>query len=77
MVGLTDRHIGRRNIPDMGQGLAGHERYDSLYVLAQRPRYIILPQRKHMGVRVNDDMQAQPVFQRDYFYDGLAFRRRD
>ncbi len=41
MYGLTDRHIGRLDITDMGQGVPGHEKRDSGYILHQRrPTYI-------------------------------------
>ncbi len=41
MYGLTDRHIGRLAVADMGQGVAGHEKGDPAYILDQRrPDYI-------------------------------------
>lgn len=41
MYGLTDRHIGRLDIADMGQGVPGHEKRDPGYILDQRrPTYI-------------------------------------
>ena len=41
MHGLTDRHIARVVVPDMGTGTPGHEKRDSDYVLNQRqPTYI-------------------------------------
>lgn len=40
MLGLNDRHIGRRDTPYMGQGYAGHEKGDGAYVLGLRPDII-------------------------------------
>lgn len=42
MVGLTDRHIARRDMPDMGAGWAGHEKHDGPYVLSRRPTFLLL-----------------------------------
>jgi hypothetical protein len=39
MLGLNDVHIAHLKLP-MGRGLAGHEKWDAEYVLAQRPDYI-------------------------------------
>jgi arabinofuranosyltransferase len=41
MLGLTDRHIARVEVPDMGAGAAGHEKRAPDYVLnVRRPTYI-------------------------------------
>jgi len=41
LLGLTDKHIGRLAIADMGAGIAGHEKRDPAYVLDERrPTYI-------------------------------------
>ncbi len=37
MWGLTDAHIARAPVPDLGQGMAGHERRDWDYVLSRDP----------------------------------------
>src|SRR5262249_4477492 len=42
MVGLADAHIAHREMPEMGSGVAGHEKFDSDYVLAQQPDYIAI-----------------------------------
>jgi arabinofuranosyltransferase len=42
MMGLTDAHIGRKDMPRMGQGPAGHEKGDGAYVLQRRPDIILL-----------------------------------
>ncbi|MBN1826182.1 MAG: hypothetical protein JW958_07945 [Candidatus Eisenbacteria bacterium] len=41
MLGITDRHIARRRMPEMGKGYAGHEKHDMGYVLDRRPDYIL------------------------------------
>jgi hypothetical protein len=41
MLGLSDRHIAHRDVP-IGYLAAGHEKYDSQYVLERRPDIIIL-----------------------------------
>jgi hypothetical protein len=41
MLGLTDKHIARVEVPNMGAGPAGHEKRDPAYVLnVRRPTYI-------------------------------------
>ena len=40
MLGITDEHIARVAVPNMGAETAGHEKQDPPYVLAQRPDYI-------------------------------------
>jgi arabinofuranosyltransferase len=42
MLGLNDRTIAHRSIPDMGRAPAGHEKYDADYVLSRRPTYILM-----------------------------------
>ena len=42
MLGLNDAHIARREMPWLGSGQAGHEKYDVDYVLARRPRYVVV-----------------------------------
>lgn len=40
MLGLNNLHIARISVEQMGGGLAGHEKFDPLYVLEQQPDYI-------------------------------------
>jgi hypothetical protein len=42
MVGLTDAHIARKEVPGMGQGWAGHEKHDGAYVVGRRPTFLLL-----------------------------------
>lgn len=55
MLGLSDRHIAHRDLP-IGGLAAGHEKYDSQYVLDRRPDIIILM----------DGLSPGPWARRDY-----------
>jgi hypothetical protein len=41
MWGLSDLHIARRQMPNLGRGTAGHEKYDTQYVFALKPDYFV------------------------------------
>ncbi len=41
MLGINDRAIAARRMPEMGRGIAGHEKHDMTYVLSRRPTYIL------------------------------------
>ncbi len=76
MLGLTDLHIARHAKVPMGKGLAGHEKYDSVYVLSRQPRYICL--RDELVIfPAQRDMRQQPEFQRRYRKDECCYRRID
>jgi arabinofuranosyltransferase len=77
ILGLTDKHIAHQEIASIGSGFAGHEKYDSHYVLAQWPKYIVLPiddghRRAIAPVR---DLWQQPLFKRWYIADTLGYLR--
>lgn len=40
MLGLNDAHIAHRQMPRMGEGMAGHEKGDGAYVLSREPDLI-------------------------------------
>lgn len=40
MLGFNDAHIAHLDVPTLGRGLPGHEKYDPLYVLAQAPDWV-------------------------------------
>jgi hypothetical protein len=40
MLGLTDAHIARRHLP-LGQGMPGHEKFDTPYVLGRAPDWVV------------------------------------
>ena len=42
MLGLNDRHIAHREMPQMGSLQAGHEKHDVDYVLSREPKYVIV-----------------------------------
>ncbi len=79
MLGLTDLHIARHAKVPMGKGIAGHEKYDSKYVLSLRPKYILVPELdpKRMSLPAQRDMWAQPEFLRLYRKDRCGYRRID
>ena len=79
MMGLTDRHIGRRVMPEMGRGPAGHEKGDGAYVLSRRPDIILFdkgmlfPTEKSTAEVLQQargvselDIASAPEFARDY-----------
>jgi arabinofuranosyltransferase len=63
MLGLNDKHIARRAVPDYGlewQKKPGHGKGDGAYVLSRKPDYIIL------SSVVGDNGRGGPVFVSDY-----------
>jgi arabinofuranosyltransferase len=42
LVGLNDARIAHSSVPGFGKGAAGHEKYNSAYVLERRPALIFL-----------------------------------
>jgi arabinofuranosyltransferase len=63
MLGLNDKHIARRAMPDYGlkwQKKPGHGKGDGAYVLSRKPDYIIL------SSIAGDNGQDVPVFASDY-----------
>jgi len=40
MLGINEPAIARRQVENMGRGIAGHEKHDMEYVLARRPTYL-------------------------------------
>jgi hypothetical protein len=68
MLGLNDVHIAHRNMP-MGKGLAGHEKWDAAYVLAQHPDYIQFGSATGNNLpcfRSDSDIARLPEFQQLY-----------
>ncbi len=80
MLGLTDLHIARHAQVRMGAGLAGHEKYDSKYVLSRKPEYILVsplvPGAKRIVLPAERDMWAQPEFLMHYEKDECGYRRK-
>jgi hypothetical protein len=85
MLGLNDRHIARRAIPDMGTGVAGHEKGDGAYILRQRPDLILLgnvrvldkppsaadPLKITLVRRSENELAREPDFARLYVADTI------
>jgi hypothetical protein len=42
MLGLTNKHIARLEIPQTEMGWTGHEKHDGQYILSQKPTYLLL-----------------------------------
>lgn len=72
MLGLNDRHIARQVTPDMGRGVAGHEKHDGAYVFARRPEYILFGSSLG-GARPafpgDAEIAAQPGFGDTYLFE--------
>ena len=63
MLGLNDSTIAHRNMPGLGSGLPGHEKFDVDYVLSCRPGIIVL------GVYGLDPRPLPPAQQVRYSYE--------
>jgi len=55
MLGLNDRTIARAPVREMGSGPAGHEKYDTGYVLSRQPTYILLGLYEERATRPSAD----------------------
>lgn len=55
MLGLNDRTIARAPVRAMGSGPAGHEKYDTDYVLSRQPTYILLGIYQEQATRPSAD----------------------
>ncbi len=63
MLGLNDATIAHRDVPGIGSGLPGHEKFDVDYVLSRRPDIILL------GVYGLDPKPRPPQDLIQYFYE--------
>lgn len=69
MLGATDAHIAHREMPGMGSGWPGHEKYDGNYVLLREPDYIQLG--SSLGSLApffpsDSELWQMPAFRRNY-----------
>lgn len=64
MWGLTDAHIARAPVPEMGSGMAGHERGDPDYVFSRDPA-MYLPE-DHLFTLQPHELQPGPGFPADF-----------
>lgn len=79
LVGLVDAHIAGRDAPRFGRGFPGHEKFDSAYVLAQEPRFIVMsgpPNAPGSPIPAERDLWFNPQFRQRYAWDGLLYRRQ-
>ena len=69
-LGLTDRHIARTQVDDMGRGAAGHEKGDGAYVWSRRPDYVMFPgypiSNRTPGTKGGRELVAIPEFSSTY-----------
>ena len=86
MLGLTDAHIARRTMPEMGRGWAGHEKHDGPYVLGRRPTILLLgninvtPQPATGGIQYlnqnvferEQDLLREPEFHSHYQFQSVS-----
>jgi arabinofuranosyltransferase len=63
MLGLNDATIAHHDVPGLGSGLPGHEKFDVDYVLSRRPDFILL------GVYGLDPGPRPPQDLVHYFYE--------
>lgn len=89
MLGLTDAHIAHQRVAGMSAGLAGHEKYDSMYILAQAPAYIVMPRPETvrnsppdvraviLNIEAVRDLWKQPDLRRHDIADRFGYRRID
>jgi arabinofuranosyltransferase len=76
MLGLNDRHIARVEVGALGQGVAGHEKFDPDYVLERGPDIIFIGRNEltldpYGGLRFvwlegDRRLQQHPVFKEHY-----------
>jgi hypothetical protein len=64
MWGLTDAHIARAPVPEMGTGMAGHERGDPEYVFGRQPA-MYLPE-DHLFTLQPHELSPGPGFPADF-----------
>ena len=74
-LGLTDRHIARTPVPDLGRGKAGHEKGDGAYVLSRQPDYVLFTMWDlRPGTKSDRELAQLPEFKAAYRPLRLAFR---
>ncbi len=74
MLGLNDLQIARSQPETMGEGVAGHEKYDVEYVLSQRPGLIFVgrneltrePGSAYVWLEGDKQLLRHPWLERDY-----------
>ena len=64
MWGLTDAHIARAPAPELGTGMAGHERGDPAYVFGRNPA-LYLPE-DHLLTLQPHELEPGPGFPEDF-----------
>jgi hypothetical protein len=76
-LGLTDRHIARTPVPDLGRGKAGHEKGDGAYVLSRQPDYVLFTMWDlRPGTKSDRELARLPEFKAEYRPVRYTFRYR-
>ena len=69
-LGLTDKHIARTPVENMGRGAAGHEKGDGAYVWSRQPDFIMFPgypiSNRMPGTKGGRELFAIPQFRATY-----------
>ena len=74
-LGLTDRHIARTSVPDLGRGKAGHEKGDGAYVLSRQPDYVLFTMwDQRPGTKSDRELAQLPEFRANYRPVRYSFR---
>jgi arabinofuranosyltransferase len=77
-LGLTDAHIARTKVENMGKGAAGHEKGDGAYVWLRQPDYIMFPgypiSNRMPGTKGGRELFAIPEFRTTYRSVRLPFQ---
>ena len=77
-LGLTDHHIARTTVKDLGKFAAGHEKGDGAYVWSRQPDYVMFPgypiSDPKPGSKGDRELFAIPEFHRVYRPIRLVFQ---
>jgi hypothetical protein len=76
VVGIVDPVVARSRVRLDDPKLLlfpGHMKTDADYVLARKPEYILVAKRSEHMLPVTAQLVENPIFQRDYVYDGTLF----
>lgn len=77
-LGLTDKHIARTSVENMGRGAAGHEKGDGAYVWSRQPDYVMFPgypiSNRMPGTKGGRELFAIPQFRTSYQPVRIPFR---
>ena len=73
MLGLNDKHIAKRDMPDMGTGFPGHEKTDGKYILSKEPDIIQFG--SSLGSIDPVLISDKEIFKLDEFYENYTLHQ--